>query len=74
MLTHIGTDTIETERLILRKFKISDDEAMLNIGLPMKKFNLCIPNLFTPQKQKLMNFSKNISIRIKKMITTVGQS
>lgn len=29
MLTHIGTDTIETERLILRKFKISDDEAML---------------------------------------------
>ena len=72
MLTHIGTDTIETERLILRKFKISDDEAMLKYW--MKKFNLCIPNLFTPQKQKLMNFSKNISIRIKKMITTVGQS
>lgn len=58
MLTHIGTDTIETERLILRKFKISDDEAMLKYWIADEKFNLCIPNLFTPQKQKLMNFSK----------------
>lgn len=29
MLTHIGTKTIETERLILRKFEYFDDEAML---------------------------------------------
>jgi len=29
MLTHIGTLQIETERLILRKFKYSDDESML---------------------------------------------
>ncbi len=29
MLTHSGTQTIETERLILRKFKYSDDDAML---------------------------------------------
>lgn len=29
MLTHIGTKTIETDRLILRRFQYSDDEAML---------------------------------------------
>ena len=28
MLTHIGTITIETERLILRRFEYSDNEAM----------------------------------------------
>lgn len=28
MLTHIGTQTIETERLILRRFEYSDTEAM----------------------------------------------
>ena len=37
MLTHIGTDTIETERLILRKFKISDDEAMLKYWIADEK-------------------------------------
>lgn len=29
MLTHVGTDKIETERLILRKFEYTDDENML---------------------------------------------
>lgn len=29
MLTHIGTTTIETERLILRRFEYTDDEPML---------------------------------------------
>lgn len=29
MLTHIGTNTIETERLILRRFNYTDDEDML---------------------------------------------
>ena len=29
MLTHIGTKTIETERLILRRFEYADDDAML---------------------------------------------
>ncbi len=29
MLTHIGTHTIETERLILRRFEYSDNETML---------------------------------------------
>lgn len=29
MLTHIGTKTIETERLTLRRFEFTDDDAML---------------------------------------------
>ncbi len=29
MLTHIGTETITTDRLILRRFEFSDDDAML---------------------------------------------
>ncbi len=29
MLTHIGTNTIETERLILRRFQYTDDDSML---------------------------------------------
>ena len=29
MLTHVGTNTIKTERLTLRRFEYTDDEAML---------------------------------------------
>ncbi len=29
MLTHIGTTTIETDRLLLRRFEYADDDAML---------------------------------------------
>ena len=29
MLTHVGTNTIETERLILRRFEYTDDKSML---------------------------------------------
>lgn len=37
MLTHVGTKTIETERLILRKFEYSDDEAMLKYWVADEK-------------------------------------
>lgn len=37
MLTHIGTNVIETERLILRKFKYTDDEAMLKYWVADEK-------------------------------------
>lgn len=37
MLTHIGTDTIETERLILRRFEYSDDTAMLKYWIADEK-------------------------------------
>ncbi|HRV34172.1 MAG TPA: N-acetyltransferase, partial [Anaerovoracaceae bacterium] len=29
MMTHVGTMTAETDRLLLRKFDYSDDESML---------------------------------------------
>ena len=29
MLNHFGTQSVETERLVLRRFKYSDNEAML---------------------------------------------
>ena len=28
MLTHVGTNTIETERLVLRRFEYEDNESM----------------------------------------------
>lgn len=37
MLTHIGTQVIETERLILRPFKYSDDDAMLKYWIADEK-------------------------------------
>lgn len=37
MLTHIGTQQIETERLILRRFLLSDDEAMLKHWIANKE-------------------------------------
>ena len=37
MLTHIGTQTIETERLILRRFEYSDDVAMLKYWIADEK-------------------------------------
>ncbi len=47
MLTHVGTNNIETERLILRKFKYTDDEAMLKYWVADEKntviiFRACI--------------------------------
>ena len=40
MLTHIGTKTIETERLILRRFEYTDDEAMLKNWVADEKIQL----------------------------------
>jgi ribosomal-protein-alanine N-acetyltransferase len=37
MLTHIGTETIETDRLILRRFKYTDDDAMLKYWIADEK-------------------------------------
>lgn len=37
MLTHNGTKTIETERLILRKFEYTDDTAMLKYWIADEK-------------------------------------
>ena len=37
MLTHIGTNTIETERLILRRFEYSDNASMRKNWIADKK-------------------------------------
>ena len=37
MVTHIGTNEIETERLILRRFEHTDDEAMLKYWIADEK-------------------------------------
>lgn len=37
VLTHVGTNTIETERLILRRFEYSDDTAMLKYWIADEK-------------------------------------
>ena len=37
MLTHIGTNTIETGRLILRRFEYTDDDAMLKYWVADEK-------------------------------------
>lgn len=39
MLTHVGTNTIETERLILRRFEYSDDTAMLKYWIADEKIH-----------------------------------
>lgn len=54
MLTHIGTEKIETERLILRKFKYTDDEDMLKYWISDPEIQLlyCEPVYNTKQKVK----------------------
>lgn len=37
MLTHTGTTAIETERLVLRRFEYSDNEAMLKYWIADEK-------------------------------------
>ena len=39
MLTHTGTQTIETERLILRRFQYTDDDAMLRYWVADEKID-----------------------------------
>ena len=49
MITHVGTCTIETERLILRKFEYTDDEAMLKYWVAdekIQKTDLCTVSYF----------------------------
>lgn len=47
MFKHIGSKSIETERLILRKFIDKDAVDMYIIGHPIQKFNLNTGNLLT---------------------------
>lgn len=51
MLTHIGTNTIETERLILRRFAYSDDEAMLRYWVADEKIQSLYSEPTYPTKE-----------------------
>jgi ribosomal-protein-alanine N-acetyltransferase len=54
ILTHIGTIQIETERLILRKFEYTDDDAMLKYWISDPKIQslYCEPVYTTKQEVK----------------------
>lgn len=54
MLTHIGTNTVETERLILRRFEYADDEAMLKYWVADEKIQslYCEPVCSTKEAVK----------------------
>ena len=75
MLTHLGTQTIETERLILRRFEYSDIDSMLRIGFPMKKRNMITESRSTQLQKRFGTYlTQSISFRIQRMIITVGRS
>lgn len=51
MLTHIGTNTIETERLTLRRFQYTDDDSMLKYWIADEKIQSMYSELSIPQKK-----------------------
>ena len=52
MLTNIGTSTIETERLVLRRFKYSDDDTMLKNWIADEKIqSLYSEPVYTTKKE-----------------------
>ncbi len=62
MLTHLGTNTIETERLILRRFEYSDDEAMLKYWIADEKIqSMYSEPVYTTQAEVKALLNKYIS-------------
>ena len=51
MLTHTGTQTIETERLILRRFQYTDDDAMLKYWAADEKIQSMYSEPVYPTKE-----------------------
>ena len=52
MLTHVGTKTIETDRLILRRFKYSDNKSMRRYWISDKKIqSLYSEPVYTTEKE-----------------------
>ena len=60
MLTHLGTKTIETERLILRRFEYSDIDSMLRnwIADEQTQWDYGEPSYGTPEAVREL-FDKN---------------
>ncbi|KLU64085.1 hypothetical protein DEAC_c39000 [Desulfosporosinus acididurans] len=67
MLAHVGTRQIETDRLILRKFKYSDSEDMLNywVSDPEIQSMYSEPVYTTKQDVKMNCWIKYISVSMK---------
>lgn len=73
MLTHIGTDTIETERLLLRRFEYTDDEAMLKYWVSDERIqSLYSEPVYTTKEAVKELLDKYISA-YEKMTIIVGQ-
>lgn len=53
MLTHNGTKTIETERLILRRFEYTDDTAMLKYWIADEKIQSLYSEPFYSTKEEV---------------------
>ena len=53
MLTHVGTNTIETERLILRRFQYADNEAMRKYWISDEKIqSMYSEPVYTTKEQR----------------------
>lgn len=62
MLTHIGTNTIETKRLVLRRFAYTDDDAMLKNWIADEKIQaLYSEPVYTTKKEVKELLDKYIS-------------
>lgn len=54
MLTHVGTNIIETERLILRRFEYTDDNSMLKNWIADEKVQLMYGEPVYSTKEEVM--------------------
>ncbi len=62
MITHIGTQTIETDRLVLRRFKYNDDDDMLKYWIADEKIqSLYSEPVYTTKAQVRELLNKYIS-------------
>lgn len=66
MLTHIGTTTIETERLVLRHFEYTDDESMLKYWITDEKIQSMYSEPVYPTKEAVKGL-------LTKYITSYGK-
>ena len=73
MLFHQGTQTIETERLILRPFSHADNDDMLTYWVSDPKIQSLYSEPTYNTTEEVRRLLENILARMKDPITTVGQ-
>lgn len=74
VLTHIGTQTIETERMILRRFEYSDNEAMRKHWISDEKIQSMYAEPVYTTKDEVKELLDKYIARMKKRIIIAGQS